>query len=294
MQPSLFLLCIFLGFSSCSDDKSQKEISPFSKKQTLENLYGAKLEQAKERATKDGWLAVQECDAMLWTGKYSCAAGSSVVIEAAEYSDQPGRFNRRPTPFCEDGKGSQTSWSRDMGMGLMVYAWCNKDLKALERHAAYGKEHYWKMGEPLNDGRVVYTPSVIGELYQVIFALGGENSASKVWPGLYPSGQTDYQAHLQMLDIWLRGEVTKKTGEAPLLDISSTMYDRVKEHADREPKCPFFQFMLGVYDTGSLQTTADLLLGDEYKCDYYHTDDRNSDEYLAEWLFAAKLTLSKL
>lgn len=314
-MPSLLTLaCLFLtaGFSTCGKKKQEKSITPAPHKAELQLAYSSKLAEAGRRRSKDGWLGTSECDAMLFTGKYSCAVGASngLTITAAEYPSEPGRFNRRPAPFCEAGAGSKTSWSRDMGMGLMAYAWCNKDLAVLQRHASYGEAHQWKMGEPLDDGRVVYTPSVIGHLYQLIYTLGGQDNANRVWPSIYSSGLTDFQAHLQMVDIWLRAEMAQRqidlTGTAPqqeghsnernslALAVSGQMFDRIKEHAEREPNCPFYQYMKGLYDTGELNTTVDLLLGDAWECSYYHESDRASDVHLAEWLFAASLTLKKL
>lgn len=288
------LLCVLftLGFG-CSKKNGEKDVSPVANASQLQTKFNEAMAEAADRETKDGWLDVDGCDSMLFTGKYSCAALGRVTIEAAEYSASPGRFNRRPTPFCEAGAGSSTSWSRDMGKGLFAYAWCNHDLDALKRHAAYGNANFWKMGEPLGDGRVLYTPAMIGELYEVIYALGGEDNPNRLWPDAYPSGQTDYEAHLQMMSIWLRGEVDSAKKEIDL-DISNGMLARVKEHADAEPNCPFYQYMRGVYDSADLSSTTDLLLGDAWGCSYFHSDNRQDDVYLAEWLFAAKLTLKKL
>lgn len=296
MQATLCLFFLFLGsLTACGKVHKEKDLSPTEKKAQLEQMFHVQLALAQERATADGWLDTDQCDAMLFSGKYACALVGSdkypmINIIAAEYPDQPGRFNRRPQPFCEAGAGSKTSWSRDMGKGLMAYAWCAKDLPVLERHAKYGVDNFWKMGEPTADGRVVYTPGMIGQLYELIYALGGEDNANRVWPNVYAEGLDDYEAHLQMIDIWLRGEVTRKPYDLTL-DISQTMYQRVKEHSAKQPNCPFYQYMLALYETGKLERTVDLLLSTEYNCDYYHTDDRNSDVFLAEWLFAASQVL---
>lgn len=293
MQALFLLLCLMVGTAKCSK-KHEKAIGPSPRKAELQALFTEKLAESKLGRSKDGWLATDHCDAMLWTGKYSCAA-DGVNILAAEYPLQPGRFNRRPAPFCEVDAGSKTSWSRDMGMGLFTHALCNKDLAALERHASYGTSKQWKMGEPLDDGRVVYTPSVIGHLYQLIFTLGGEDNANRVWPSIYSEGLTDYEAHLQMMDIWLRGELANKTTLADSSDaISSIMFDRIKEHVAREPTCPMFTMLNGVYNSGELNTTIDLLLDTTWTCTYLHTDDRTSQVFLAEWLFVASQVIKKI
>lgn len=294
MAALLILLCVLAGATNCSKKKEEKSISASPRKAELQAVFTEKLAQSKLERSKDGWLGTADCDAILWTGKYSCAA-DGVNITTAEYPDQPGRFNRRPAPFCEVDQGSKTSWSRDMGMGLFTYAWCNKNLAVLERHASYGTSKQWKMGEPLDDGRVVYTPSVIGHLYQVIFTLGGEDNANRVWPSIYSEGLTDFQAHLQVMDIWLRGELANKTTLADSSDaISSIMFDRIKEHVGREPMCPMFNLLNGVYNSGELNTTIDLLLGTTWTCTYLHTDERTSHVFLTEWLFVASQVLKKI
>jgi hypothetical protein len=254
-------------------------------------MYEEKLAEIKALQTPDGWVGTAHCDAALWTGKLGAAHGVVINFTAAEYPGAPGRFNRRPEPFCEEGAGSATSWSRDMGMGLLAYAWKKSDLALAKRHADYGKKNYWKMGEPLSDGRVLYTPAVIGMLYQVIHALGGEDNVARSWPGVYAPGLKDYEAHLQMLGIWLRGDIAEVERSRLTLDVSDAMLDRIKEHAAREPRCPFYQYLNGTY-AGDLGPTVELLLSYDYVCEYFRTDEH--DAVASEWIFAASLTLERL
>lgn len=292
---NLIICLLLLSITACGGSKKkEQEVAIPANHQRLLNKYIEKLtflESKKDPAS--GWIDAQSCDAMLWNGKYACGGGKPNLV-ASEYAAEPGRFGRRPAPDCwnpEQGDvGSKTTWSRDMGMGLMAGAWCTKNLAALERHADYGTKKNWKMGEPLDDGRAVYTPSIIGILYQTIFYLGGKDSTARVWPSVYSSGLDDFQAHLQMIDIWLRGEMSRVDTDLSL-DISKTMYERIQEHSDREPNCAFYSYMRGIYD-GSLDKTTDLLIesGDP-RCQYVRGGDLVSD---VEWLFTAGLTLKKI
>jgi len=294
------------ALSSCSRNKHKPRPLPENSRvaQLLE-MYETKKELALELAdSENGWI-VSDCDGMLWNGKYNCGlGGGGANLRAAEYPGTPGRYNRRPEPFCEAGAGSQTSWSRDMGMGLISAAWCQKDLPLLEAHAAFGTANLWKMGEPLADGRVVYTPAMIGKLYQTIRALGGPNSPASIWPSVYPSGLDDYQAHLQILDIWLRGEIEESRGNADavprppedgleLLDVTHTMWQRIKEHAAREPACPFYRYMEAIYVTADIEPTLELLLEDRNECQYLRCDGHQGC-HVGEWLFVAKNVLDRL
>lgn len=258
-----------------------------ARKAELAQLYSQKLHSAARLASKGtGWLATGVCDSMLWTGLAAASKGiHPVSLAASEYPAEPGRFNRRPAPFCGPGAGSKTTWSRDMAMGLLIGAWKTKQLSLLERHAEYGVQNLWKMGEPLADGRVLYTPAMIGMLYQTIYALGGSDNDNRRWPAAYPSGLVDYQAHLQALGIWLRGAITPTEFNA----ISSKMLARIDEHASRQPACPLYAHLKGLYN-GDMGTTVDLLLG-RWACDYQR-GDKEAD--LAEWLFVASETLRKI
>jgi hypothetical protein len=295
----IFLCAILL--TTCGKKKKEAEVPQPVKYTQLKDMYIRKLSDAKTLASPEhGWVEYSECDGMLWAGKYLCGGGTP-SLKSAEYPNDEGRFNRRPSPYCgEEFGNSKTTWSRDMGMGLLSGAWCARDRDILERHASYGTKKNWIMGEPFADGRVVYTPSIIGILYQTIYSLGGADTTVRKTPSIYSSGLDDYQAHLQMLDIWLRGETTglhaliaeegKPDEATTYLDISSTMWERVKEHSDREPECPFYQYLRGIYD-GSLDKTTDLLLASESpKCQYVRGGEHVP---LIEWLFTAKLTLKK-
>ncbi len=283
----LIVLALLL-LVACGEKRREKEVPLPPRALDLVTAYQEKLAEAKSRVDSHGWLE-SECDAMLWNGKFSCGGGEP-DLTAAEYPDQPGRFNRKPLPGCGPQFGnSKTTWSRDMGMGLIAHGWCKKDLGILSRHRDYGASNNWIMGEPLADGRAIYTPNVIGVLHEVIFRIGGPDSASRLWPSAYPSGLTDYQAHLQMINIWLRGEMEPNVIQ--VMDISQQMYERVVEHSNREKECPFYQYMRGIYD-GDLTNAVNALLAHDYPaCEYGREDYGNK---AAEWLFAAKLVLKKL
>ena len=212
-------------------------------------------------ADENGWIAT-DCDGMLWNGKYA-AATSLGDITSSEF-DASGRFGRTPAKRCfEEGKdnGSKSTWSRDMAIGFIYWAFRTDDLDVLQRHSNYGTSNQWKMGEPLSDGRVLYNPGLIGLLYNAIYSLGGSKNTNRLWPSIWPSGLTDFEAHLQVLKIALVGEIAESLNEADaipqrpliggdhlgLLSISTTMYKRLEEHAQREPNDVFFQVVYAKY-----------------------------------------------
>lgn len=299
----LIALCLLLA--ACSSGRKAATPAADVRAAELLNMYIAhRAEAAALRDPDTGWLTA-DCDSMLTTGKYAAAHGvTGTNIALAEYVDEPGRFARRPlarpcwTPEQGD-VGSKTTWSRDMGLGLLAYAWKARDKALVERHAAYGRAHplagssipAWKMGEPLDDGRVVYTPAFIGLTYEVLFALGGESFPERGWPNTYSAGLVDYQAHLQMLDIWLRGEITEK--QLGLLDISDVMLARITEHATREPADPFYTYLEGLYSGDLSRATSNCLDPALVVGTYGHCRGERGC-HLAHWLFACGLTLRRL
>lgn len=302
----MYLFLLPLLVLSCLSKKKEETKEPNTNERTpeLAARYQENLALAETlRNPINRWLTPKDCDGMIWAGKYSCGGGDP-DIRAAEYPEEKGRFDRRPPPYCwtpELGdQGSKTTWSRDMGIaGLFPHALCKRDLQILADHAAFGESAKWEMGQPLADGRAIYTPAVIGSLYSLIYALGGPSDKKRGWTGIYPKGLDDYKAHLQMMDIWMRLEISGPLPPLPgepiefSADLSKTLVDRINEHADREPQCPFYQFMKGRF-SGSQDRTVDLLLSsNEPACSYVRGESLALVQ-LSEWLFVARATLAEL
>lgn len=310
LKPYLLVLAIL----SCGQPGNEpKNPDDTSRLPALKDRYAAALIEAQGLRDAHGWITTEDCDAMLWTGKYAASTlVEGVDIGAAEYPEQPGRFARRPLDIpCTSENPEWSSWSRDMGTGLMAYALRKHKLDILERHAAFGEAHLWSMGEPLGDARAVYTPSFKGKLYQTIWALGGKDNINRLWPDFYPSGLVDYQAHLQVMNIWQRGEISKiqpssadshqgepvvddPGGPAPpqntLIGIDNQMLDRLREHAERDPRDPFFQAVYSQY-TGKAASAYDALLaGDGYAGEYVRCENQRAC-FLAAWIFAADIVI---
>lgn len=321
-------LCVISVFAlSCGPWRKAKEPAADDRTEQLLELYGErqiKARQVRDEAT--GWITRHDCDGMIWAGKYASTLDPAEVnIESAEYPDKSGKFGRRPPPWCwtlEGGdQGSKTEWSRDMAIaGLMPWAWLTGRRDVLERHAAYGRARGWFMGEPVADGRAYYTPAMRGVLYKTIMAMGGTADVDALWPSLWPAGLVDFEAHLQVMSIWLQGETSKslndldavprrpegvvmlmddgewkanKDGDISLLDISETMYQRLQEHATREPRNPLYAYVFGQY-TGDQSPTITLLLDETMPVGEYVRCTHFEQCQLAEWLFVTSLLLRDL
>jgi hypothetical protein len=214
---------------------------------------------------------------------------------------ETGKFNRRPMSkglYIDDER--RCTWSRDMGLGLDVYAYTEGDDGLIKDHVKYGSKHFWKMGDPLNDGRVLYTPQMIGLQYLVRYYFtrtSADLTKAKYYGETYPSGLDDYQAHLQMLQIFVRSEINTKTGQYELvphetfgenLTVSDTMYRRILEHSDREPLCEFYFAMRARYSDGDLMAIQQMLDSDMSGCSFVRCNDSMAC-HIAEKLFTAKV-----
>lgn len=89
---------------------------------------------------------VDRCDTLL----YSCldyAAGAVVDYHKAEDPDVPGRWYRDDARTCGPGNGSQTSFSRDMAIGLAFCMWQAADTQGAKDFLAYNSAHGGLMGD---------------------------------------------------------------------------------------------------------------------------------------------------
>lgn len=313
-----YFVILMLLFNACSKGKERADLTEPNKMDLVQDVYDSGKAELETLENEHGWIS-SDCDAMIWEGERCATPGIDVGIDAAEFPNEPGRYGRRAVDRCwENGKnlGADTTWSRDMAAaGLFPCAWKTANMDLLEAHAAYGKSNFWVMGEPLADGRAVYTPQIIGLLYQMIFALGGEDSLNRLWPSLYTKGLDDFKAHLQVKQIWLRGDIAYRLdkpedipkrpigdtltdtqgqeymlasdGSLRLLTVSETMWERLKEHFTREPQDPFYAYVWGLY-SGNMQPAIDAVLNGDVGS-YVRCGEGNC--VLAHRIFVAGLLL---
>jgi len=235
----------------------------------------AELElEAESLSDENGWLVSKSCDSMLWSGK------ACLNITDLESAGVDGRYYRTPSKTCFADTRSASSFSRDMSLGLLNCLIEKKNLAAIERHIEYGDENGWIMGEGAIN-RTYYTPALIGLWYKAARVLGHDYGYTEV-SNVYPSGLTDYQAHLQMLFIHLTG--TLENGQ-----ISDSMRNRIHEHSDRIPTSGFYAALSARYG-GPVDSAINLCLDDDNQVgDYVRCDDENCE--LAERIFTCKLLL---
>lgn len=210
---------------------------------------------------ESGFVDTDHCDSVLFSGLMAASGIDTIDVTAAEDPAKPGRWYRRPVslPECYASGSSRSTISRDMLLGVMWYAWTEKRLDVLERMWEYGESRDWFMGDDAVGGFHTQMGPLVPLLAREIYALGGEDHwvyrrlplASEK-----DEGKTDFESHLQVLQILLNAEVSH--------GVSETAIQRLQEQAGRQPGNPLFQYALHAWTDGQLDVAANLLLNEQY------------------------------
>ena len=161
----------------------------------------------------------------------------------AAFDDATETWRRRPTNYPECcPNGSASTISKDMLLGLAIFAYFNKRLDITEQVIKHALSHWLIMGEAvsLKDklGRCLMTPGLLATYAEISYRLGGPN---RWWLRYLPqwesAGVTDYQAHLSTLHILLRKKLTGK--------VRKSNQQILLNRATSQPNNPLFQIAVG-------------------------------------------------
>lgn len=224
--------------------------APVVELEAKRDLYAALLPSV---ADPDGFIEWTHCDSIHFTALVG-ASGIPVNLRAA--IDETGKVHRRPPrhPECYP-EFSKSENSKDVFVMLLLYGLVERDLALLEHVFDYGKAHGWVMGEgPLS--RSYLTPTLQGQYAQAIGQLGGKSHPEGIYPQVWTPGLTGYQAHLQVISILAYGLTFGAVNDVGL--------DRLREHAHRQPRNPFFTAAYYRYsgDEGAKSKAIESLLDD--------------------------------
>ncbi len=227
------------------------------------------LQQAERDG--DGFILTDSCDSLLFSALNGSVPGVGPIhIEAAQ--GDLGQWFRRPlsyAPCYSDSDPKSSDISRDMLIGLMVYAdvWSRRDI--VENLFAWGSAHLWEMGRDHTIGTALMTPDLIGVLAQTIEHLGGSHRAVEETPPLYNT-TPGFISHLTLLEVLLYG---RNHGSIRDLELSA-----LRSIVAQEPQNPLAQALLHKYTDGD-QSIALRLLQDTWP------DNRlpNTADWCEEW-----------
>ena len=203
----------------------------------------SQLEAYKQKAADPDYFR-SSGDGLLFACLQSVATGRDFDI--AEYIAADGQVFRNPDMAQGRLLGPRESTiSRDMFVGLLCYCLHFGRADILEKVAAYGWKHSWKMGQEnrrfeftllgrkfsvLGDNRVWFTPGLILLLYALLASLRGRPRLAKFLVNIWqPIGSIPgYQSHLTMLHIYLNKRIRGKVSKS-----EQNVLDRILKHSPR-------------------------------------------------------------
>lgn len=268
------------------------------------------LDLVKSQQGLAGFIDLEACDSVLYSGLLG-AAGADVTLTAAR--DGAGTWTRNPTRDCYADGGSDSSFSRDMYMGLLWYAAETKDLALVQETYDYCNSHTTNVGlgcvfgkGSILDPKYIISPNLISTTAELLYRLGGEDhSIARNMYTRESSGLTGFQAHLSVLHILLRGKLIGTIPQSSL--------DRLAEQIDRQPENSLFQLAYHRYTDGDQSAAIQGLLKEahfpasrlpasqdrceqylfqrDFGADWMPCADENKTHSGTDFLFATKLLL---
>jgi hypothetical protein len=176
----------------------------------------------KSQQDADGFIESQECDSILFSGLVGCIPGVQVNLDAA-FDTASGQWHRRPCSKPCFPEHSKSTISKDMLLGILWYAYHNKRLDISEKIIQTAIGNFGIMGQAVNLktllGRCLISPSLLGTAAWVSYRLGGPSRPIlRAIPQVESKDLIGYQAHLSVLHVMLRNELTGKQGNKDVLE----------------------------------------------------------------------------
>lgn len=222
-----------------------------------------------------------KCDGAGFTSLYSTRCG---MVDLSVFEDSStGKPYRSPSHDCFSTGSSKSEYSRDMLLMRMVAGWVHKDLTWLNRFISYAEKNNWVMCDAIDDaariGRCMVSPNLISLLFDMQTRLEGKALLTKSEPDVnYPEFKMlsldaqiqylkvtkedensqdavdlryDFEAHLDVLRIWLEGQVYG--------GITDAQKKRLIGYAEREQRNALFLAVAALYGHGSMLRVWELL-----------------------------------
>lgn len=214
----------------------------------LQNKFDKYLTLLSTVQDRHGFIESRECDSIMFTSLLGCLPEVNNINIYAAFDKSTGMWHRRPTERpcfdCEakTEQGSKSTISRDMLLSIAWYAYHNKRLDISEQVIRYAMTHWGFMGCAASTkvlwGRCQIMPSLFATFCWISYKLGGPSRAWARWIPADVGGRVDdFQAHLQVLHILLRRQVSGK--------LTKTEEASLNYHASRQPNNPLFLHAVG-------------------------------------------------
>lgn len=228
-----------------------------------------------------------KCDGSGFTSLHSVACNAVTPIDLSVFSDAKGKLFRDPKHECFELGQSASESSKDMVLMRMIAAYVHQDHEWVSRFMTFATANNYVICDAKDDAtklsRCVLSPALISLLKAMQKKMGGESPGEPFVETKEVSGILDsvipltkgYQAHLEVLRIWLSGHV-----HGGITDYQKKILEL---QADRQPDNALFQAVYATYDDGNMSNVIDKLRG----MTNYFPDDRlpTSSEYCTGYLF---------
>jgi hypothetical protein len=209
----------------------------------LDRKYQLYKELITKLQDKDGFVAHDECDSLLWSGLIGSVPGITVNIDAA-FSKKTGTWHRRPAKDCWPTY-SKSTISRHTLLGLFSFCINNKRSDIADHIVKHAISHFGFMGKGtgfVGLSRINIMPNLF-----VSFLLISQWGRYFKWldrvipADFYQFSKQNegFQAHLSMLHCHLRNQITRRKDYKNIF----------KFHANRQPSNAFFRFLNGEIET---------------------------------------------
>ena len=228
------------------------------------------LDQLKERTElyKDlgptGFISTEYCDSLLFSALNAVARNERIDIEDAQ--GEPGQWFRRPSKDCFP-ENSKSTISRDMLLGVILYAVHFREPDILDDLWEYGSSNNWVMGEGVID-RTLFSPTMIALLAEARYKLSGVDVAARFLAQTYDT-TPGYRSHLSILKMVIKAK----------LDGLSTWDKRnLRILKEKNPTNPLIQAMYARHIGGDYTAALVHLLND-FPADRLPT----TNDWCSEW-----------
>jgi hypothetical protein len=283
-------MCLLFSCGKKTDKKDPVEPAPDLLQPILErrDVY---LSLQKTALNEFGY-AHAKCDSLGFTSL--CKAAGGCPDADIFLSEDNGRWYRSPEKDCFDKGESKSDFSKDMALMLFIYIYelsktDNQNAKeALQRFSDYVKGNNYVMGRPTDNAegisRVLMSPGLIASMERLSAKLNGQPyQEQQKRDVILPIINKGFQAHLDVLGIWLDGELRG--------NITETEKRVLEKQVERQPRNAIFRAVYSLYGNGDQSETLRLLSDEKIfpadrlpesrdRCEEYVFQRDDSDDWL--------------
>jgi len=263
MKLADLMLCLYLlaslamGLTACShDDRATQTTNDLGPLRTKAAHY---LTWSRPKTDAAGFDVDDQCDA-IQRSCFRVLAGEAVNYASAQDPAAPGRWYRDSARSCGPANGtSNSSFSRDMALGLGLCLWQKADVANAKAFLAYADAHGGAMGDgPADTTRIGL---MVTHLYKTLIAKAESTPLPERPADPNPNVDTapaltdvltGFQAHITMVGILWDGLMYG--GLTPVeLEI-------VKDQAKRQPRNALYQAILHKFTDGDQSVATSVLM----------------------------------